>query len=221
MRLITNSDTKSTKLVFFVFAALGGILLFVASRAQPTPDSSKAIWLGWGLVAGGLLALVFVEEVMVFGDESTSNLVVLKRNMFWNRVREIPYTEIQNFKAVPMGRSRGPRSYQLVIELKTSERINTGRWSYDASVITREAENLDKLMNAASAPASDRKGVQVPLSQSQYIMYAFLSAVVFYSIWYRVLVGPWCPAMWAGTSPFLVMGFCFVFCLRFLTNLRL
>ena len=35
---------------------------------------------------------------------------------------------------------------------------------------------------------------------------SLLAGVGFYALWYRINVAPWCPAMWGGTAPPLIIG---------------
>lgn len=39
---------------------------------------------------------------------------------------------------------------------------------------------------------------------------ALASGVGVYAIWYLFNVGPWCPAMWFGTAPLLMIGVVFL-----------
>lgn len=34
---------------------------------------------------------------------------------------------------------------------------------------------------------------------------AIIGSILSYAIWYRMQVGPWCPAMWFGTAPPILM----------------
>ncbi len=46
---------------------------------------------------------------------------------------------------------------------------------------------------------------------------ALASGVGAYAVWYRLNVGPWCPAMWFGTAPLLMIGVVFFTVRRLLT----
>jgi len=49
---------------------------------------------------------------------------------------------------------------------------------------------------------------------------ALLLAVGGYALWYRLDVGPWCPAMWHGTLPPLAIGLGYLTLRRLFNVLR-
>jgi hypothetical protein len=48
------------------------------------------------------------------------------------------------------------------------------------------------------------------------IMTALLGAVGIYAAWYRIYIGEWCPAMWLGSAPMIIIPLTAIFLARIL-----
>lgn len=58
------------------------------------------------------------------------------------------------------------------------------------------------------------------MSQINKVICAGGGAVVFYVAWYGIRFGHFCPAMWFGTAPPVIMGVVFFTIFGFLNNYR-
>ncbi|MDO9299946.1 MAG: hypothetical protein Q7T89_01120 [Anaerolineales bacterium] len=48
------------------------------------------------------------------------------------------------------------------------------------------------------------------------ILISFAGALGIYAAWYRIYVGDWCPAMWFGSAPLLIILISTIFLMRVL-----
>lgn len=48
------------------------------------------------------------------------------------------------------------------------------------------------------------------------IAVSFAIAILIYKVWYKIVVGKFCPAMWYGPMPLIIIGLAFLSILRLL-----
>ncbi len=224
MTLFTKSNSRTTKLLFLAFAGLGIVVYFCAKTLTIDPEKAmQVLWLGRLLIAFGAIGWPLVDAVSVWVDEKTKTLVIQKKNLFRTTSNVVPFAHVEQIRTLRMGRSKGPVVYQLVIDLKNSQQIKTGRWSLDQSEIVSEAESLALIVgsNAQSGlvvhPVNSNLTIgSFPVNQ---MALAFVISLAIYAIWYRCQVGIWCSAMWFGTAPIFIIGFSFIACLNILRRI--
>lgn len=222
MELFTKSNSQMTK-ALSLGALVLGLVLFFLSRHSAHPEASSALWLGYFLIACGPIFWLFIDDVSVWVDDKTEALQIEKKNFFHHSLNRFSFAEVECVRALRMGRTQGPLSYQLVIVLKNSQQINTGRWSFDQSEITHEAETLAQILKCKTefgliVQAMD-SNINIAGFSIHQIILAIVISVVMYAIWYRCQVGAWCPAMWHGTAPVVIIGLGFVASLRVLRRI--
>ena len=93
-------------------------------------------------------------------------------------------------------RSDGTPSFWLQIERAGGKVFSTGRWSTSETEIRRLAERL-----SAEIGCECRGGIPLSPASAGRVAAAAIGAVVLYAAWFRFSAGPWCPAMWFGTAP--------------------
>ncbi|MBI5547995.1 MAG: hypothetical protein HY901_29280 [Deltaproteobacteria bacterium] len=195
-----TSNTGKTGAMAVGCVVVGVLFLWLTRHAAVGDgDTAAAKWLGVLLAGIGLAGLLFMEEVVTTVDPAQRRLVI-DRRMWWSRTQQVvPFNEIESVRVVKIGsRSDGTPSFWLQIERKHGRACATGRWSLSEAEIGQLAERLaaevgcSRQGGAPSAPAP---------AAAIHLIAAALGAVALYALWFRMRVGPWCPAMWFGTAP--------------------
>ena len=201
---------KSSSQKGFVVAVglllLGVLFLWLTCRI-PVHDSNTAaaMWLGVLLVGVGLAAIVLTEEVLTTVDPEQRCLRIECRRRWGNVSVMVPFEEVESVNVSRVGSRRGGTpSFWLQIHRRGGKVFSTGWWSMTEAETRRMAERL-----SAAIGCECRGGVPMNPGSAGYVAAAAVGSVVFYVVWFRFSVGPWCPAMWFGTAPptFILTGF--------------
>ena len=208
---LTSSARKNGAVA--VGSILVGALFIWLTRNAAAGDETVAAarWLGVLLAVIGVSGLLFLEEVLTTVDKAGRRLL-LDRRTRWNRSRTgIPFSHIDSVRVVKVGSSSdGTPSYWLQVLLKGGRSCATGVWSLDEAHVGRLAEQLAAEVGCGChREAADRTASALAPIAVLQIAVAALGALGSYALWYRLSVGPWCPAMWFGTAPpvFMLLAF--------------
>jgi hypothetical protein len=200
------SNTQKSGAVAAGVAALGALFLWLTRGvAEGDSNGAAAMWLGVLLAAVGLAGLIFLEDVVVTVDPTRRSLRLEKRTRWGKTSTELLFRAVESVQVAKIGsRSDGTPSYWLQIQTRGGRVVSTGRWSLDQAEMERLAEQL-----AAEIGCAYQAGRAPAPTGTAHLAYAGAGAVLLYAAWYRVKIGPWCPAMWFGAAPalFVLVGF--------------
>jgi len=196
--------------------AVGALFVWLTRGAAPgDTTSTSALWLGVLLAAVGVAGLVFAEDVVVTVEPSRRRLRVERRMRWGQKSTEVAFDEVSSVRVVKVGSgSEGTPSYWLQILTRSGTSLATGRWSTDEAEMNRLARQL-----ADAVGCGCEHGEPLPPTGAAHLAVAAAGAVVVYALWFRVQVGPWCPAMWFGTAPPVIMLLSFAALLGLLRRL--
>jgi hypothetical protein len=201
-----SSDPKKGLLLAIGCFVVGCLILWMAGRI-PTQDSNTlaGIWLG-ALLAGLGLAGVILDEVVSTTVHPNQKFLEIDSRRRWGKSRVvISFDEIASINVVRVGdRTDGTPTFWLQIERQDRKRFFTGGWSTSEREMGFLAERL------AEEIGCDRHGGNPPNPASVgQVASSLIGAVILYVMWYRLVVGDWCMAMWFGTFPpiFLLLAF--------------
>lgn len=191
-----ESSKKSTALVVGFCGLLG--LTFIALTHAHLHEQSSAqggFLLGVLFLAIGAATLLFKDSSEILVNGKSRELLVKSRGFLKNSDKVIPFSAVSGV-SVRLVTGKDASSYYLQLQLRDGTIQKTGLWSFTQSEVTSVAERL----------AED---IGCPLTQPWKVYpytvvhagVAAAGAVMVYLIWYRGFVGPFCPAMWAGTAP--------------------
>ena len=178
---------------------LAGLLFISLTCRIPVQDSNAvaAMWLGVMLIAVGLAAFIMGEDVVTTVDPGQRFLRVDCRRRLGNVSMTVPFDDVASVNVTRVGsRSDGTPSFWLQIERVGGKAFSTGRWSLSETEIRRLAERL-----SAEIGCECRGGIPLSPASAGRVAAAAIGAVVLYAAWFRFSAGPWCPAMWFGTAP--------------------
>jgi hypothetical protein len=182
-----------------VGSLLAGILfLWLTSRiAVQDSNTTAAMWLGVLLAGVGLAGLIFDERIVTTVDPGKRCLRIDCRRRWGSVTLTVPFDEVGSVNVVRVGsHSDGTPSYWLQIERQGGRVHSTGRWSTNDAEIRRLAGRL-----AGEIGCDCRGGNPLNPATATHVLAAAVGAVVLYAVWFRFSAGPWCPAMWFGTAP--------------------
>lgn len=221
---LTKSNSQATKVLFLGSAVLGAVFCYVTKSSSL--DSQKviqAVWLGRLLIAIGVIGWLLVDEVSIALDDKKKVLRIRRQNYLRDSSSFVPLDQIENVRSLRMGSGKGPAAYQVVIELKNSNQINTGRWSFNQAEIIGEAESLSHILESEVKTGLIVHPVNADIAIAGYkvnqMILAVAISVAIYAVWFRYQVGPWCPAMWHGTAPVFIIALSFAACMGILRRL--
>lgn len=172
-----------------------------------------AILLGAGLlILGAVGALYSGETTTVIDPSSRTVTLAIRRRFFGGSEQHFSFDDVASVGVSILGgtRSHGAVTpigryaritYLLKLGLKDGRSISTGKWSKDEHEMYSLAEQVAAMIGCASQEPLQRFQLGVP-----QMLNAAIGAVFIYALWYRIAVGPWCPAMWYGASPLVIMA---------------
>ena len=193
-----------------VGSILVGLLFIWLTCHIPARDSNAmaAMWLGVLLVGVGLAAIILAGEVLTTVDPGQRCLRMDCKRRWGGVSVTVPFEEVESVNVARVGpRRNGTPSFWLQIQRQGGKVLSTGWWSMSESETRRLAERLSNQIGCEC-----RGGVPLNPASAGHVVVAAVGAVVFYAVWFRFSVGPWCPAMWFGTAPpvFILTGFALV-----------
>jgi hypothetical protein len=195
-----KSNAQKDLAVGIGLGAVGVLLLVLAGPQTGTENGLAAFWLGALLTAGSVGVIIWGEDVAITVDPQAKRLGISKKSRFGRKKSSVCFAEVDHVGVSTVGRAGQLQTYHLLIFLKNGKTVRTGRWSCDQSEMDAVGDEL-----AGSIGCSCSKGVRVRPAGGAEIIVAALGAVVIYALWFRIQVGQWCPAMWHGTAPPLIM----------------
>jgi hypothetical protein len=213
-----TSNTRKTLALAAGSLLLGLLLVWLAGGARVGgSNATAAMWLGILLAALGVAAFVFAENLVVTVDTSERRLVIDRFTRWGNSRTLLPFVDVESIRVAKLGSGAdGTPSYWLQVHCRRGEVYRTGRWSTDEAEINELAEQVADAVGCASRKGTPaRPGTSVPLVTAA----AALGAAALYALWYRLAVGPWCPAMWFGTAPPVIILLAFSVLLGFLRRI--
>ena len=211
-----GSNTGKDQLLGAVILCAGiPFILLTYSKLGTAPNVTAAFGLGVLLCAVGLLTLLLKEDISVLVDPSSRKLTVRKTSRFGQKTTVIPFEQVASVNVHCPG-GKGPRNYFLKLRLKNGKVERTGKWSYDQREMVALAGRL-----AAEIECPVSTGLLVQPVNAIRVVVSAAGAVLIYVFWYRIKVGPWCPAMWGGTAPFVIILVAFLILLGILSLLPL
>jgi hypothetical protein len=192
-----RSNTGSNQLVG-VFTLVLGIpcVLLTIHNFKSSANTMAGFCLGILLIGAGVFSLLFLEEISTTVDPERRRLIIEKKSRVGHKTSVVGFDEIASVLVNSAGGHEGPKNYHLKISLKNGKTDTTGRWSLDQGEIVAIAGQL-----AAEIGCESNPGLIVHPINATQIVYSGIGAVILYPIWFRIWVGPWCPAMWFGTAP--------------------
>jgi len=201
-----RSDAGKSGLLAVAMGLVGALFVTLArGRSDPSGNALAAFWLGVLLIGIALGGLIMAESVVLTVDPDRRALRFQRRN-FWGRSAYLrPFASVDSVGVVKVGTDRGDApSYFLVVNLRDGRVEGTGRWSLDPAEINALAEQLAAAIGCGCRLGAPRR----PLA-AKHLPVALAGSVALYALWFRLEVGPWCPAMWHGTAPpvFILAGF--------------
>ncbi|MFL5812296.1 MAG: hypothetical protein ACJ763_01865 [Bdellovibrionia bacterium] len=201
-----QSNSKLLRGYLAGLGALGMAVIYLTrSRVQDSPNTLAAYWLGILLLSVAVGTYLFFEDTIIRVDSSIRSLVILKKGRLTKSSSVVPYDEISAVQVATIGSAhRGVVTHHLVIQLKNGKRVTPGRFSTDQAEIIEVAQRLAR--ETGSECIIGRR--LVPLTTPRYVLSA-VGAVLVYVLWYRFKVGPWCPAMWYGSAPPVIIALSF------------
>src|ERR1700730_5774003 len=191
----SNAGRNQLVGVFTVVLGIPCVLLTI-HNFKSSANAMAGFCLGILLIGAGVFSLLFMEEITMTVDPERRRLMIQKNSRIGHKTSVVGFDEIASVLVNSEGGYRGPRSYHLKISLKNGNTETTGRWSLDQGEIIAIAGQLAAEIGCESNPGL----IMHPVNATQ-IVYSGLGAVILYAIWFRIWVGPWCPAMWFGTAP--------------------
>ncbi|MBK7890499.1 MAG: hypothetical protein IPJ84_06530 [Bdellovibrionales bacterium] len=201
---MTIQSNRRKNIILAIGLSLVGAL-FVWKLHDVTPldsNQSAALWLGYLLLFLGAAALTFNEQVTTEFDRERQQVRQLAKNLFESRKRHIPFSDIERIGVARIGRpSSNTEFYFLTLILKNGERLGTGHWVMSREEAYQQAQEIASFVGCA---VNDGK-LPNPAMNSSNLAIAALTGIVIYAAYYRKAVGPWCPAMWFGSAPPIII----------------
>lgn len=220
-----ESRHLQSRLMALVMIAIGLFLVTLAGN-EGAANSESAKYLGAFLIAGGTLGLFWLDQIILEVSRTEKCLVLTRRGLFEGpRKQKIPQTQIQEVLVKRIGSKwKGLETHHLILKTQ-NQQINTGYWKRERREIEVVANQLIQALELkghgdlllSSEEADDISESSSPF-HSRRLAISFAVGLIVYVAWYRLSVGPWCPAMWAGTAPPYIIGLVTLFTFQFLRN---
>lgn len=179
--------------------------LFVWKLHDLTPldsNQSAALWVGYLLLFLGFTTITLNEQVTTEFDRERQQVRQLAKNLFESRIRHIPFSDIERIGVARIGRpSSKTEFYFLTLILKNGERLGTGHWVMSREAAYHQAQEIAGLVGCA---VNDGRLPNPAMNSSNFAI-AVLIGIAIYAMYYRKAVGPWCPAMWFGSAPPIII----------------
>jgi hypothetical protein len=201
-----QSDKKNNLIASLLFIFFG-IIFFVVYKISSNPDARYLLGISLFCITLGPLIYYLDEEVLTIIDPKQNRLQIQYKNRFKVRNKNIHFKEIENIEIKTMNRHKDHvvKLHILRIKLKNGERLRLGKESLEQADLESIGEKL--ALEIGCKLETDTPDGPVNLS---YVPLALLGSIAIYAFWYRVTVGRWCPAMWGGTAPILIIIFSFI-----------
>lgn len=201
---MTIRSNQSKNIILAIILILVGAL-FVWKLYDAIPldsNQSAALWLGYLLLFIGAAALTWNEQIITEFDRDRQQVRQLAKNLFESRMRHIPFSDIERIGVARVGRaSSNTEFYFLTLVLKNGERLGTGHWVMSREEAYQQAQEIASFVGCA---VNDGK-LPNPAMNSSNLAIAVLIGIAIYAVYYRKAVGPWCPAMWFGSAPPIII----------------
>jgi hypothetical protein len=196
-----RSNKSSDSFVAFVVALMGAAMAVLARHSVYDRNGRAAYWLGCLLLTAGVGGLIWSEEIELTVDPQRRVLRFRTQNRWTTKEVLIPFSEVDCVNVSRVGKvSNGMERYFLSVWLKNGKRALTGKWSLDQEEMLSLAEQLARAIGCET-----KSGLRVYSVGAQRLIVAGVIAVGLYAAWFRLRVGPWCPAMWFGSAPPLLI----------------
>jgi len=216
--LIIYSNKKSSVWLGVLISILGLSILYLTSRITNL-NSNEAAARGLGLLLFiiGIGAIVFVEDITTTIDPIKKTIDYQMTTRFSSSRRKILFSEVESVRVSRVGHHGSSRTpaYMTSLVLKSKENLRTGRWSILENEIQQLADEMSMMIGC------ERSGLpQINTSKdAQNFILSLILGVLTWVIYYRLKVGPLCPAMWGGTAPAIVILSSFLSFLHLLRHL--
>jgi len=198
---------------------LVGVLFIWLACKIPVHDSNTvaAMWLGILLAALGLAGIILAEGVVTTVYPEQRCLRIERRWRWGKRTLLVPFDAVASVNIARVGsHSDGTPSFCLQIERQDGKTISTGRWSTNQAEMRQLAERLSSEIGCRCR-GGEKLLIPVALGN---VAVALAAAVALYAGWFYFSVGPWCPAMWFGTTPPVLILTAFAVLLALLRRIR-
>lgn len=200
--MLIESNTGKNNTIAILVLGLGILFLLLTAKIENPDRNQKAAYLlGILLSSVGGIALLTQDKRKVFIQPNDRQVFYTHRSTFSQEiVRAIHFDEINLVGVSRIGRNGPTRTpaYFVYVQLRSGELIKTGYFTYFEAEANELAIQAAQMIGCATSP------IPIPPVDSEIFENIFLSVVIAAAIWaiyYRVKIGPWCPAMWFGTAP--------------------
>ncbi len=193
-----------------LLSAGGALFLWLPQRSgQFTDNALAAMGLGLLLLTVGLTALVAGGTRKVKADPIARVLSIETSSRFsGTQTRHILFG---NVAAVIVARLTNDDLvfYHTVIRLKSGGSESLRDLSLDANACASRASALARCIGCsedANGVAEQRPFGFSALAQPVRVVVALAVGMLVWAVYYRASVGPFCPAMWFGSAPILIVA---------------
>lgn len=200
---IIKTDKKKNIVMGLVTFAIGALFVYlVHGVGTPTRNQNAALLLGYLLIFIGGSGIVLNEEIETQIDTKRKMIRSNAKNLFTNNSRLIPFSLIAHTALARVGRASNiTHFYFLIFVLKSGESIQTGYFNMSQSEAFQEATRLAQEVGCEAS----QHNIANPEKNTTNFILALAAGVIFYALYFRSKIGPWCPAMWAGNAPPLII----------------
>lgn len=180
-------------------------------------NEAAARGLGLLLFIIGVAAIIFIEDIVTMIDPTKKVIHYKVTTRFNSSQRTISFSDVESIRVSRLGNHGSSRTpaYMASLVLKSQEKLSTGRWSFLEDEIQQLADDLSATIGCerSGLPAIDTS------KDVQNFILALILGILTWVIYYRIKIGPLCPAMWGGNAPTLVILFSFLSFWHFLRHL--
>lgn len=198
-----QSNRSKNVFLAIVLILIGALFVWKLYAIVPLDSNqSAALWLGYLLLFIGAASLAFNEQVTTEFDRDRQQVRQHVKNIFESRTRYIPFAEIERLAVARIGRpSSKTEFYFITLVLKNGKCLNTGHWVLSRDAAHHLANEIAGLVGCAINDGN----LPNPAMNISNLAIAVLLGIGIYAAYYRKTVGPWCPAMWFGSAPALII----------------
>lgn len=198
-----QTNRKRNFYLSITLALLGSFFVWkMQGIASPNNNQLAALGLGYLLLVLCAAGIVLDEQILTEFDSERKQIRQKTKNLFQSQVRYIPYTDVERIGVARVGRpSNATEFYFLTLVLKNGDHVGTGHWVMSRENAYQQAQDI-----ATRVGCSVNEG-RLPNSKMNLsnLAIALLTGFSVYAIYYRKSVGPWCPAMWFGSAPLVIV----------------
>lgn len=199
-----NTDQHQNKLSLIFMGLFGFSLMICGLLFNPINSSNILIWCGLFFLSLMLFAIIFNASITTHVNPLNKSLRIINQNRLHTEDTLIPFAEVDSIRIRKITRRNMLSTYHLKILLKNGKQFSLGQQGLTESAFNKIT---DPLAQTIGCPVQTENDI-APLS-SQNVVIAATCAILAYLLWYRITVGPWCPAMWGGTAPIFIMTITF------------